>query len=210
MLPGASLLWLTIASAAATELHPTWTPTTSVQAPLVSNCVDWYQAARGDSCYSISKPLHLSILAFLSMNPQIHENCTLVLPHYWYCVRVDQMIDSQSIHRAPALLANAKQLPRRHQFRHGASSLLCADGAGARHSRRSGDRDFGFGDDGEGSYRGRARLGGKREPALPTRGPLVPRPGVMITEIEWVPLTKQVPFTSTVFVVSITTAGTKG
>ncbi|RYP19057.1 hypothetical protein DL765_003553 [Monosporascus sp. GIB2] len=116
MLPDASLLWFAIASAAATELHPTWTPTTSVQAPLVSNCVDWYEAARGDSCYSISKPRHLSILAFLSMNPQVHENCTLVLPRY--C-----------------------------QFRHGASSLLHADGAGAAHSRRSGDRDFGFGGD---------------------------------------------------------------
>ncbi|RYP42204.1 hypothetical protein DL767_000368 [Monosporascus sp. MG133] len=132
MLPDTSLLWLAIASAAATELHPTWTPTASVQAPLVSNCVDWYQAARGDSCYSISKPLHLSILAFLSMNPQIHENCSLVLPHY--C-----------------------------QFRHGASSALYADEAGAQHSRRSGDRDFGFGNDASGPYRGRAGLGGKRD-----------------------------------------------
>ncbi|RYP47287.1 hypothetical protein DL768_006628 [Monosporascus sp. mg162] len=170
MLPDASLLWLTIALAAATELHPTWTPTASVQAPLVSNCVDWYQAARGDSCYSISKPLHLSILAFLSMNPQIHENCALVLPHYWYCVRVDHMIDSQSVRRAPALPANAKQ------FRHGASSLLCADGAGAQHSRCSGDRDFGFGDDDSGAITRTGQARGERDPALHTRDPLVPRP----------------------------------
>ncbi|RYP10024.1 hypothetical protein DL764_000953 [Monosporascus ibericus] len=101
MLPDASLLWLAIASAAAAELRPTWTPTTSVQAPLVSDCVDWYQAARGDSCYSISEPFHISVLAFLSMNPQINENCALVLPQYWYCVRVDNMIDISSITAQP-------------------------------------------------------------------------------------------------------------
>ncbi|RYP74677.1 hypothetical protein DL770_007564 [Monosporascus sp. CRB-9-2] len=204
MLPDASLLWLTIASAAATELHPTWTPTTSVQAPLVSNCVDWYQAARGDSCYSISKPLHLSILAFLSMNPQIHENCTLVLPHYWYCVRVDHMIDGADEYREVRGLT----LTLSSQFRHGASSLY-ADGVDAQHSGRSGDRDFGFGDDDSGPYRGQARLGGEAGSNTVHTGSASSASGVMITEIEWASLTKQVPLTDTVIVVGATTANTK-
>ncbi|RYP66713.1 hypothetical protein DL771_007646 [Monosporascus sp. 5C6A] len=188
MLPDASLLWLTIASATAAELRPTWTPTTSVQAPLVSNCVNWYQAAHGDSCYSISKPLHLSILAFLSMNPQIHENCTLVLPHYWYCVRVDHMIDISSATAHPPSY-------RRMEPVH--SSVAAPEIA----TSASATMTPGHTTDAPGS--------GEVKPSTAHTGSISSASGVMITEIEWVSLTKQVPFTNTIAIVGITTANTK-
>ena len=101
MLLRPSLLWLAISTAAADMLQTT--PTQSVLPTLIPGCVEWYEVQEGDTCLNIAQLHHVSIAAFIRMNPGLDRQCRPLYEGYSYCVRMDHMVSSKPL---PAICAS--------------------------------------------------------------------------------------------------------
>ena len=93
MLLRLSLLWLVVSTAAATVLQTT--PTQSTLPTLAPGCVQWYEVQETDTCVTIAQLHHISISAFVEMNPGLDRHCRPLYTGYTYCVRMDHMVSSK-------------------------------------------------------------------------------------------------------------------
>lgn len=79
----------TTRSSTAAPTFPTAAGPSPTQSGIISNCTKYYQAASGDTCQVIADRFSaFSVADFVTWNPAVKSDCSLLFLGYYYCIAV--------------------------------------------------------------------------------------------------------------------------
>ncbi|KAF4764199.1 hypothetical protein N7455_003730 [Penicillium solitum] len=78
-------MWSKVTTATTSGTITTPTPT---QTGMVSGCTTFYEAVRGDGCYTIATSYGITLDEFYEWNAAVGDDCSRLWPDYYYCVGI--------------------------------------------------------------------------------------------------------------------------